>query len=49
VTALQALHHGFRFAAADTQGLDALAIAAASGLTLLEEFLALRAAFLLLL
>nr|WP_314624022.1 hypothetical protein [uncultured Noviherbaspirillum sp.] len=47
--ALEAMHHGFRFAAADTQGLNVLAIAAASSLTLLEKFLALHAAFLLLL
>lgn len=49
VSTLEALHHGFGFAGAHTQGFNVLAIAAASSLTLLENFLALHAAFLLLL
>src|SRR6202171_315432 len=48
-SALQALHHGLRLAAADAQGLAALAMAVASGLTLPEDLLALFAALLLLL
>src|SRR5580704_13652431 len=47
--ALQALHHGLRLVGADAQGLAALAMAVASGLTLPEDFLALFAALLLLL
>jgi hypothetical protein len=46
-SALQALHHGLRLAATDAQGFAALAIAVASGLTRLEDRLALRAALLL--
>src|ERR1700692_4632998 len=47
--ALQALHHGLRLVGADAQGLAALAMAVASGLTLPEDVLALFAALLLLL
>jgi hypothetical protein len=46
-SALQALYHGLRFAAADAQGLAAFAIAVASGLTLPEDVMALFAALLL--
>src|ERR1700693_544890 len=45
--ALQALHHGLRLVGADAQGLAALAMAVASGLTLPEDVLALFAALLL--
>jgi hypothetical protein len=48
-SALQALYHGLRLAAADAQGFTALAMAVASGLTRLEDLLALPAALLLLL
>src|SRR5260370_28398573 len=47
--ALQALHHGLGLVGADAQGLAALAMAVASGLTPPEDILALFAAFLLLL